>query len=47
MRFFSGGEWYVTETEGALSGSDVSVDDPATAASYLKNAYCPFYWYKK
>ena len=45
--FFSGGEWYVTETEGALSGSDVSVDDPATAASYLKNAYCPFYWYKK
>ena len=45
--FYGEGEWFVTTVRDAASGTDVSLGDPATAASYLKNAYCPFYWYKK
>ncbi len=39
--------WYTTETEGASSGTDVDVADPATAAKYLKGTYSGYYWYKK
>ena len=39
--------WYVTDYEGASSGTDVVVSNPSTAATYLKNTYQSYYWYKK
>lgn len=38
--------WYVTTTNGATSGTDVDVTDPATAALYLRSTYIDYYWYR-
>ena len=41
--------WYVTTTSGATSGTDLSAEDLAnvsTAATYLKNTYKNYYWYR-
>lgn len=40
-------DWYVTQTKGATTGTDLSVSDPAQNATRLKNAYCAWYWYRK
>jgi len=39
--------WYVTETEGTTSGTNVDVSNPKTAAEYLIDEYYDYYWYKK
>ena len=42
--------WYVTSTEGATSGTNLSTSNLAntsTAATYLKSTYGLRYWYKK
>ena len=42
--------WYVTQTEGATSGTDLANEDladPATAAEYLRETYDNRYWYKR
>lgn len=38
--------WYITTTEGASSGSNLSITDQSKAAEYLKT-YRHYYWYKK
>ncbi len=39
--------WYVTTTENATSGTDVTLTDTSTNATYLKSTYRYYYWYKK
>jgi hypothetical protein len=39
--------WYVTETVGATSGTNVTLTNQSTAATYLKEKYSDYYWYKK
>ena len=39
--------WYVTTTEGATSGTDLTLTNPSTNAKYLKSTYFDYYWYKK
>ncbi|MBP3495790.1 MAG: leucine-rich repeat domain-containing protein [Clostridia bacterium] len=39
--------WYVTESQGATSGTDVDVTDTSTNATYLKSTYQNYYWYRK
>ena len=39
--------WYVTKTQGASSGTSVTVTDTSTAATYLKTTYKEYYWYRK
>ena len=41
--------WYVTQTEGATSGINLTLTNASTNAIYLKdiyNYYCYYYWYK-
>lgn len=38
--------WYVTQTLGASSGSNVNIADVSTAATYLKSTYTSYYWYR-
>lgn len=38
--------WYITTTEGASSGSNLTISDQSKAAEYLKT-YRHYYWYKK
>ena len=37
--------WYVTDTEGATSGTDLTLTDVSQNASYLTSTYCNYYWY--
>lgn len=38
--------WYVTKTEGATSGTDIDVTNPATNATMLLKTYCSgWHWY--
>ena len=39
--------WYVTKSEGATSGTNLTLTDPSTNAKYLKSTYYNYYWYKK
>lgn len=39
--------WYVTITEGATSGSSLSLTSSSQSAAYLKSTYIGYYWYKK
>ena len=39
--------WYVNRNVGASSGTAVDVSNPSTAATYLKNTYKGYNWYKK
>ncbi|MBE6663175.1 MAG: leucine-rich repeat domain-containing protein [Ruminococcaceae bacterium] len=39
--------WYVTETSGATSGTDVDLTNASINATYLNDTYDYFYWYKK
>ena len=39
--------WYVTKTEGASSGTNVTVTNTSSAATYLKTTYVGYYWYRK
>ena len=38
--------WYVTQTEGAISGTNLTLTNASTNATYLKNTYYTYYWYK-
>ena len=39
--------WYVTQTEGATSGTDLTLTNASTNANYLKSTYYNYCWYKK
>lgn len=39
--------WYVTQTEGATSGSNLTLTNTSTNATYLKTTYPNYYWYRK
>ena len=39
--------WYRTKTEGATSGTNLTLTNASTNANYLKSTYCEYYWYKK
>ena len=39
--------WYVTGTEGATSGIDVTLTDSTQNVTYLESTYCNYYWYRK
>ena len=39
--------WYVTETENATSGIDMTLTDESANTSYFQDTYSSFYWYKK
>ncbi len=39
--------WYVTNTEGATSGTNVDLTNASTNVTYLKDTYRHYYWYKK
>ena len=45
--FYGESEWFVTTVKDAASGVDLTLENTATAAGYLKNVYCTYYWYKK
>ena len=38
--------WYVTRTEGATSGTNLTLTNSSTNANYLKSTYYYYYWYK-
>lgn len=38
--------WYVTKTEGATSGTDVTLPLESQNAKYLKTTYASYYWYR-
>ena len=39
--------WYITQTEGATSGANLTLTNTSTTnATYLKDTYCYYYWYK-
>lgn len=37
--------WYYTSTQGATSGTSITVSNAATAATYLHTTYKNYYWY--
>ena len=39
--------WYVTETSGASSGTNMSVTNASTNATNLRSTYSAYYWYRK
>ncbi len=39
--------WYVTYTENATSGTDLVLTDASQNATYLKNTYNGYRWYRK
>jgi len=39
--------WYVSTSYNATSGTDLTLTDTATNATYLKSTYYNYYWYKK
>ena len=39
--------WYVTETEGASSGTDLTLTNPSTNATYITSPYFDYHWYKE
>ena len=39
--------WYITITEGATSGADLTLTNASTNATYLTDTYYYYYWYKK
>ena len=39
--------WYVTKTENATSGTNITVTDTSLNATYLKSTYRNYYWYRK
>ena len=39
--------WYITQTEGATSGTNLTLTNASTNATYLKSTYYQCYWYKK
>ena len=47
VTFEDASEWYVTTTYGATSGTDVDLSDASANATYLKDTYDDYYWYKK
>lgn len=38
--------WYVAETEGATSGTKLTLTNTSTNATYLKSTYANYYWYR-
>ena len=38
--------WYVTGNAGAASGTDLTLDDTAQNAKYLRSTYYWYYWYR-
>ena len=36
--------WFVADSEDAASGTDVTLTDASTNATYLKTTYCDKYW---
>jgi len=47
VRFDDQTGWYVTPTENASAGTNLTLDNPTQNAVYLKNKYRYYYWYKK
>ena len=39
--------WYVTETQNASSGKNMTVTDSAANVKNLKDTYLFYYWYRK
>ena len=39
--------WYRTQTEGATSGTNMTVTNPSTNATNLRSNYSNYYWYRK
>ena len=37
--------WYVTQTEGATSGTNITPSNATTAATWLKSTYRSYWWY--
>ena len=38
--------WYVTQTAGATDGTNLTLDDTAQNAKYLRSTYYLYYWYR-
>ena len=44
-KFMDTSGWYCSTTSGATSGTNLTVTNASTAASYLKTSYRNYYWY--
>ncbi len=47
VTFQNSSGWYITQTEGASSGTNVTVTNASINATILKSTYCDYYWYRK
>ena len=47
VTFENANGWYRTQTQGASSGTNVTVTNASTNANYLTSTYSGYYWYRK